>query len=159
MIRGPELAVGVPKAVSPVTKGIKHCGTPTPQDATFVETANCWVRTEVTLPRLRTLKASQLNSSLARSFFSGNLRVSRISSETALGKIKVLRPRPGLLTWLCVDSSNGGSWLTVMRSLRASRGKGWLCHLDGEGHFRHSRGPRQLGCFAGCGLPAVDRAD
>jgi hypothetical protein len=32
MMRGPEVAVGVPKALGPVTKGIKHCGTPSPQD-------------------------------------------------------------------------------------------------------------------------------
>jgi hypothetical protein len=85
---GPELAVGVPKALSPVTKGIKHCGTPTPQNVAFVETANCCVRTAVTLPRLKTLKAPQLNSSLARSFLRGNARVSRVSSETVLGKGK-----------------------------------------------------------------------
>ena len=92
MMRGPEVAVGVPKALSPVTKGIKHCSTPAPQDAAFVETANCCVCTAVTLPRLRTLKASPLNSSLARSFLMRNARVSRVSSATVLGKVKVLRP-------------------------------------------------------------------
>src|SRR5215467_3472110 len=96
MMRGPEVAVGVPKALSPVTKGVKHCGMLAPQSDAFVETANCCVRTAVTLPRLRTLNASQLKSSRPLSFFKGNLRVSRASSETVSGKVKVLRPRPGV---------------------------------------------------------------
>lgn len=95
-IRGPEVAVGVPKALSPVASGTKHCETPVPQSATFRENANCCVRTAVMLGRLKTLKPSQLNSSLARSPFKRTIRVSRRSSETALGNVKVLRPSPGV---------------------------------------------------------------
>jgi hypothetical protein len=38
MMGGPEVAVGVPKAVSPELSGTRHCATPLPQVATFVET-------------------------------------------------------------------------------------------------------------------------
>ena len=96
MMRGPEVTVGVPKALSPVDWGTRHCGTPAPQMAMFLETANCCVRTAVTLPRLRTLNASQLSSSFVRSFFNGTARVSRVSRETVLGKVNVLRPMPGV---------------------------------------------------------------
>src|SRR5215472_6119895 len=81
MMRGPEVAIGVPKAVSPELSGTRHCATPLPQAAAFVETANCCARTLATLPRLSRLKASQLISSLARSFFRGNTRVSRVSGD------------------------------------------------------------------------------
>src|SRR6266496_3121357 len=96
MIRGLDVAVGVPKALRPTTWGTKHCGTPVPQSATLLETANCCARTPVTFTRLKTLNASQLNSSRSRPFFRGTVRVTRRSSETALGKVKVLRPSPGV---------------------------------------------------------------
>jgi hypothetical protein len=84
MIRGPEVAVGTPKALTPVFCGTKHGAPAMPQMAGDTERAYCVVRVEVTLPWLNTLNASQMNWSLACSV-SRILRVTRGSNETVLG--------------------------------------------------------------------------
>jgi len=67
MIRGPDVAVGVPKAVAPMSCGTRHGVLAIPQTAAEVERENCVVRTPLILAWLNTLNASQMNCKRTRS--------------------------------------------------------------------------------------------
>ena len=58
MIRGPDVAVGVPKAVAPMFCGTRHGVAPIPQTVADVERENCGVRTPLMLAWLNSLNAS-----------------------------------------------------------------------------------------------------
>ena len=85
MIRGPDVPVGVPKAVAPMSCRTKHGIPAIPQAAAEVERENCVVRTPLMFARLSTLNASQMNCKRARSV-NFTLRVTRGSKETVVGR-------------------------------------------------------------------------
>jgi hypothetical protein len=117
MIRGPEVAVGVPKADKPVFCGTRQ-GTPAmPQTPGAVERENCVVRTLVTLGWLNTLKASQINCSFTRSL-SDTLRVTRGSKEISTREIERVSAKSGraVIGYIAVIVQIGiyqpGVWMT-----------------------------------------------
>ncbi len=67
MIRGPDVAVGVPKAVAPMSCGTRHGVPAIPQTAAEVERENCVVRTPLMFGWLNTLNASPMNCKRTRS--------------------------------------------------------------------------------------------
>ena len=85
MIRGPDVAVGVPKAVAPMFCGTRQGAPAIPQTAADVERENCVVRTPLMFALLSTLNASQINCKRARSVRC-TLRVTRGSKETVVGR-------------------------------------------------------------------------
>ncbi len=90
MIRGPEVAVGVPKAERPEFCGNKHGVPAMPQvaaEVAAVEAAYAYwvVRTPVTLVWLSELKASEITCNFTRSL-SDTFRVTRGSKEIVAGR-------------------------------------------------------------------------
>ena len=85
MIRGPDVPVGVPKAVAPTFCGTRHGVPAIPQTVVDVERENCVVRTPLMFAWLSTLNASQMNRKRTRSV-TCTLRVTRGSKETVLGR-------------------------------------------------------------------------
>ncbi len=85
MIRGPDVAVGVPKAAAPIFWGTRHGVPAIPQTAVEVERENCVVRTPLMLPWFNALNASPMNCKRTRSV-NCKLRVTRGSRETVVGK-------------------------------------------------------------------------
>jgi len=73
MIRGPDVAVGVPKAVAPMFAEQGMCAR-NPQTAVDVERENCVVRTPLMFARLSTLNASQMNW---QAYALGDLHITR----------------------------------------------------------------------------------
>src|SRR5713101_5014020 len=93
-MRGLMFDVGNWNADVPVVFGSRQ-GTPaTPQAAAFELTMNWVVLTPLMLVWLKTLKPSAISCTLRRSL-TGMFFVTRGSSETVRGRLKVSRPRPG----------------------------------------------------------------